>query len=117
MASMNSVKSRSKSTPKPPKVQPSLEEILTRLRASLPDLRARYHIASLGVFGSFVRGEQRKRSDLDILVEFTVSPSLFKLVDLRNELTAQTGVPVDIALKKTLKPRIGRRILAEVIYL
>lgn len=117
MASMNSVKSRSKSTSKPPKVQPSLEEILTRLRANLPDLRERYHIASLGVFGSYVRGEQRKRSDLDILVEFTISPSLFKLADLQNELSAQTGVPVDIALKKTLKPRIGQRILAEVIYL
>lgn len=117
MPNMNSVKARTRSTIKPAKLQPSLEEILTRLRASLPDLRERYHIASLGVFGSFVRGEQRKRSDLDILVEFTVSPSLFKLADLRNELTAQTGMPVDIALKKTLKPRIGRRILAEVIYL
>jgi len=90
---------------------------LTRLRASLPDLRKRYHIASLGVFGSYVRGEQRKRSDLDILVEFSISPSFFKLVDLQNELIAKTGVPVDIALKNTLKPRIGQRILAEVIYL
>jgi uncharacterized protein len=117
MASMNSVKSRSKSTPKPPKVQPSLEEILTRLRANLPDLRERYHIASLGVFGSYVRGEQRKRSDLDILVEFNVTPTLFKLAGLQRELTEISGIKVDLALRRTLKPDLQPYILPEVIYL
>ena len=82
------------------KTQPALDEILVRLRASLPALCARYHIATLGVFGSYVRGEQHKTSDLDILVEFSVTPSLFKLVELQNELTTQTGVQVDLALKR-----------------
>lgn len=99
------------------KTLPGLDEILTCLRASLPGLRARYHIATLGVFGSYVRGEQRETSDLDILVEFSITPSLFKLAALQNELTAQTGVQVDLTLRRTLKPRIGQYILAEVIYL
>ncbi len=94
-----------------------LEELIARLLAKLPDLRARYHIATLGVFGSYVRGEQHQTSDLDILVEFSVTPSLFKLTALQNELTEQAGVQVELTLKRMLKPRIGQHILAEVIYL
>ena len=50
--------------------QRSLDELLARLRAELPDLRERWGVRSLGVFGSYVRGRQRPRSDLDLLVEF-----------------------------------------------
>jgi predicted nucleotidyltransferase len=45
---------------------PALEGLLQRLRTRLPDLATRYGIASLGVFGSYVRGEQDPDSDLDL---------------------------------------------------
>ena len=95
---------------------PTLDEILSKLRGHLPELRCRYAVASLGVFGSYVRGEQRPRSDLDILVEFERAPTLFQLVDLQDELRALAGVKVDLVLKRTLKPAIGSHILSEVIY-
>ena len=88
--------------------------LLTRLRAHLPELAARYHIATLGVFGSYLRGEQRPDSDLDLLVEFLEPPTLFDFVRLENELSALVGIPVDLVMKSALKPAIGRRILEEV---
>jgi predicted nucleotidyltransferase len=87
------------------------------LRKHLPELREQYSVKSLGVFGSYVRGEQKKRSDLDVLVEFEHPPSLFKYIDLENYLSDLVGIKVDLVMKKTLKPAIGQRILAEVVSL
>ena len=95
---------------------PTLDEILDTLRTHLPGLRERYSVRSLGVFGSYVRGEQGARSDLDIQVEFERAPTLFQLVDLQDEISALAGVKVDLVLKRTLKPAIGRHILSEVVY-
>ncbi len=57
-----------------------LDKIQQTLRYHLPELRKRYAIRSLGIFGSYVRGEQRKRSDLDILVEFEIAPTFFQFM-------------------------------------
>ena len=92
----------------------SLEQLLPRLQALLPDLATRYGVTSLGIFGSFLRGEQRPDSDLDLLVEFREPPSLFGFIRLENELSDQLGVNVDLVMKSALKREIGRRILEEV---
>ena len=98
--------------------RPTLEEILNALRAHLPELGERYGITSLGVFGSYVRGEQRSRSDLDILVEFDQRPlTLLQFIALENELSDRLGIRVDLVEKSALKPAIGRRILQEVVTL
>ena len=85
------------------------------LRQHQRSLVERYHIDSLGVFGSYVRNEQHDGSDLDVLVTFTQTPSLFTLVALQDELQDLLGIPVDIVLKGSLKPRIGQQILREVV--
>lgn len=54
--------------------EPTLDEIKARLKAVLPDLRQRYGVSYLGVFGSWTRGEQRAGSDLDLLVDFDRIP-------------------------------------------
>jgi hypothetical protein len=95
--------------------QPNLEEIVRALREHLPELRDRYAASSVGVFGSYVRGEQRPGSDLDILVEFDGVPTLFEFVRLERELSRRLGVPVDLVMKSALKPGIGRYILEEVV--
>jgi len=95
--------------------QPSLEEIRQMLRAHLPELRERYGVRSLGIFGSYVRGEQRRRSDLDVLVEFDRAPTFFEFIDLEDQLGDLLGVKVDLVMKSALKPAIGRHILAEVV--
>lgn len=92
-----------------------LDRHISVLRKHLPELQERYGLRSLGIFGSFVRGGQRKRSDLDVLVEFDRAPTLFGFIDLRDYLTDLLGVKVDLVMKSALKPAIGRHILAEVV--
>jgi predicted nucleotidyltransferase len=85
------------------------------LRKELPHLAEEYHVATLEVFGSYVRHEQRKTSDLDVLVTFSIPPSLFKFARLENYLSDILGVKVDLVMKDSLKPRIGQRILREAV--
>jgi predicted nucleotidyltransferase len=85
------------------------------LREHLPELRERYGVRSLGVFGSYVRGDQEHGSDLDVLVEFDRVPTLFEFVRLERHLSQQLGIPVDLVMKSALKPTIGRYILEEVV--
>jgi len=87
------------------------------LRAQLPELRQRYGVRTLGVFGSYVRGEQGRCSDLDLLVEFEqdAKPGLFGFLELQEELGDLLGVKVDLVMKSALKPGIGQRILVEVV--
>ena len=92
-----------------------LEEIRRRLRAALPTLRAAFHVARLEIFGSYVRGEARPDSDVDVLVTFLKTPNLFEVVELQNTLQEILGVPVDLTLKKVLKPRLKGIILQEAV--
>jgi predicted nucleotidyltransferase len=88
---------------------------IATLRRHRSALAQRYHVESLGVFGSYVRNEQHDGSDLDLLVTFTQTPSLFTLVALQDELCDLLATPVDVVLKASLKPRIGEHILREVV--
>jgi predicted nucleotidyltransferase len=96
-------------------MNPTIERFRDRLREELPSLAARYHVASLGLFGSYLRGTERPDSDLDVLVTFSVTPSLLRLIELENYLGDLLGVKVDLVLREALKPRIGERILREVM--
>lgn len=93
---------------------PSRDAVLIRLREIKPDLTARYHLRSLGLFGSYGRGTPSRRSDIDILVSFTETPTLFAFVRLKRELEHCLGQRVDLVMREALRPSIGRRILAEV---
>jgi predicted nucleotidyltransferase len=95
----------------------TLTEIRQTLGADKPYLASRYGVAELGVFGSYVRGEQRPDSDVDILIELQRPPKigLIGLIELQEYLSDVLGVPVDIAIKSNLRKRIGQRILNEVI--
>jgi predicted nucleotidyltransferase len=92
-----------------------LAQLLALLRQHMPDLETRYRVASLGVFGSYVRNEQQPDSDLDLLVEFHDPPSLFAFIRLENELSDLLGVKVDLVMRSALKPGIGRHVLDETI--
>lgn len=91
-----------------------IKEILTQHRQVL---RKGFKVKQIGVFGSYVRNEQAKSSDTDILVEFTEVPGLFKFIELEDYLSKILGVKVDLVMKSALKPAIGKRILNEVVYL
>ena len=85
------------------------------LREHLPALHKTYGIKSLGLFGSYARGEEREGSDLDLLVEFNLVPDLFEFVALQRHLSELLGVKVDLVMKRALKPYIGERIIQEVV--
>ena len=91
------------------------EEFISTLRKHLPELRERFGVESLGVFGSYVRGEEREGSDLDVLVEFRVVPGLLQFVAPKNHLSDTLNVNVDLVMRRALKPHIGKRVLEEVV--
>jgi predicted nucleotidyltransferase len=93
----------------------SLEEIWHVLQQSMPEIENRYNVKSLGIFGSYVRGDVKRSSDLDILVEFHQAPSLLEFIRMEDDLSSKLDIKVDLVMKKSLKPHIGRRILAEVV--
>ena len=95
--------------------QKQFKNLIHRLRQQMPDLSERYRVNSLGVFGSYVRQEQQSDSDLDLLITFHEPPSLLKFIELENYLTDLLGVKVDLVMQSALKPRIGKRILSEVV--
>jgi predicted nucleotidyltransferase len=93
----------------------SLEKFLKTLRQQTPLLVERYGVETLELFGSYTRGEQRKDSDLDLLVTFREAPTLLGFISLENHLSDLLGVKVDLVMKDSLKPVIGKHILEEVI--
>jgi predicted nucleotidyltransferase len=94
----------------------SLDEIRSVLQAQKPLLAEKYGVKVIGVFGSYVRGEQRQDSDVDILIELErpARISLIGVGELEGHLSDLLGVKVDLAIKKNLRKRIGKRILGEV---
>ncbi len=93
------------------------EEIKGTLAKHKQELRRDFGVKQIGVFGSYVRGEQKKQSDIDLLVEFEEPSNLILLdfIRLENSLSEMLGVKVDLVEKQTLKPRIGKHILEEVV--
>lgn len=93
-----------------------IEELKNQIELLKPVLRERFKVETIGIFGSYVRGEQKRNSDVDILVEFSDPPSLFEFVELEDFLSQNFGVKVDLVMKDSLKPRIKDSILSEAVY-
>ena len=92
------------------------EEIINIIRSSKPILESRFGVMRLGLFGSCVREQQRKRSDIDLLVSFGRDIDLFEFLDLKEFLQERLHHKVDLVMDSALKPAIGQRIRAEVEY-
>jgi len=80
-------------------------------------LKRKFQVKEIGVFGSFLRSEETKKSDIDILVEFEDGITLLSFIEMENYLTDLLGTQVDLVMKSALKPRIGENILKEVVYI
>lgn len=95
----------------------TLKDIKQILQDQKPYLCERYGIIEVRVFGSYVRGEQNRHSDIDILVDFGETPGidLLDLVNLERYFSELLGTNVDVAIKSSLRKRIGQRILSEAI--
>lgn len=98
------------------KTSKPVQEIKKILAAHKQELREKYGVKEIGIFGSYVREENRKISDIDILVEIEMPMGFLKFIRLERYLSELLGAKVDLVTKKALKPYIGQRILTEVIY-
>jgi hypothetical protein len=91
-----------------------IRDILTKNKGIIQE---NYKVKKIGIFGSYVRGEQKEDSDLDIIVDFSEPISLLKLVNFENFLQNITGVKVDVVPEGDIRPELRNNILNEVSYL
>jgi len=91
------------------------KEVIRKLNQKRADLRERYGVKSLALFGSVARDEATPASDVDLLVEFNRPVGLFGLFVLQDYLEGLLGCPVDLGTPDSLKPRIRARVLQEMV--
>jgi len=101
------------------KTTKSIEEIKEILKEHKEEVSRKYKVSEIGILGSFVRGEQKKRSDLDILVEFDEEniPSLLKLIEMERYLQRLLRKKVALVMKSSICPELKDIILKEVVYI
>lgn len=92
------------------------EVILDILKQELPFLKEKFNVKSIGLFGSYVRDEQTKTSDIDLLVEFDAPVGFFKFIELEDYLSDKLGVKIDLVTPDALKPIIKPHIIGEAVY-
>ena len=93
----------------------NLEQISNIISRNKEELKRKYKISRIGIFGSFSRNEATKESDVDILVEFA-EPIGLDFVLLAEELELLLGNKVDLVSSKAVKPRLKKYIEDDLIY-
>jgi hypothetical protein len=93
----------------------SREEILKGLRDHKDDLRSRFSVREIGLFGSYVHNTANEGSDIDLLVELE-EPTFDHYMDLKFFLERMFQHPVDLVLAESVKPRLKPLIAQEVNY-
>ena len=101
--------------PSPPHSRKTLAEIKQILSAQKQIIQEKYHVSELGIFGSYVRGEDTEDSDVDILIDYDEAPTLIELIELEYYLSDLLGLKVDVVTKNSLKPPSKDRILLEAV--
>jgi len=94
---------------------PDRNEILSYLAREKPRFARDYGVSKIGLFGSAARGDQPTVNDVDILVDMN-SPTFDHYMDLKFELENHFGLPVDLVLSDSLKPRLRPRVEREVVF-
>jgi hypothetical protein len=94
----------------------TIAEIRTPLAEHKNEIVEKYRVTEIDIIGSYLREEEKETSDIDILVEFKRPVGMLMFINLKNYLSDLFGVNVGLVMKKALKPRIGQRILSEVVY-
>ncbi len=96
-------------------LQRSLNQVKDQLEALKPTLRKRFKVETIDIFGSYARGEQTEKSDLDILVTYSEMVDLLLVAELRRYLRRKLHIKVDVISKKYLNKYIKDQVLAEAI--
>src|SRR3974390_329499 len=92
-------------------------DIITFLHAHKGEMAERFGVVSLGLFGSYARGEASDDSDIDIAIELTPNrKTLSNFLGIRRYLEQQLGKPVDLGIESTLKPLARETIAKDIIH-
>ena len=92
-----------------------LKQIQSVLASSKAELREMYNVKELGIFGSYARGQQKKSSDVDILVKFNPNATLFDFVGLGNYLEEKLKIKVDVVSERSIRPELKSSIVKDVV--
>ncbi len=92
-----------------------LKELKAELEALKPLIVERYKVETIAIFGSYSRGEQTPKSDLDIVVTFSEPIGVYRFIEVEEFLEEKLGVKVDLVQKGALLPMIKDQILSETI--
>ncbi len=95
----------------------TLNEIKTKISESRDVLRERYGVRVIGIFGSYTRGEQRRRSDVDLLAEIENPISLLELVGAEIYLSELLKMKVDLIPKEDIREELKEKIFSETVHL
>jgi predicted nucleotidyltransferase len=95
----------------------NVRTLIHQLEMVAGEVQRRYRAEILGIFGSYVRGEQHETSDLDVLVRFAPGATLFDLVGLADFLEERLGIRVDIVPVDALREEIRDQVFREAVYL
>ncbi|MEO8210104.1 MAG: nucleotidyltransferase family protein [bacterium] len=95
----------------------TIEFIIRTLALHKSEIFKNYNLKELGIFGSSVRGENHTNSDIDMIVEYNITPDLLKYIELENYIEKILNVKVDLVIKNSIKPELKSDILSETIYL
>ncbi|QSZ68388.1 nucleotidyltransferase [Methanofollis aquaemaris] len=91
-------------------------EVLDILRSLKDELRERYHVERIALFGSYAREEQREGSDIDVLVAFDAGADLFDFVGLSQYLEEKLGRSVDVVPETALRPEIRNQVTRDLLF-
>jgi predicted nucleotidyltransferase len=94
----------------------TLNEIKKIILKHKKELKEKYKVKTIGIFGSYARGEQKETSDIDILVEFYETPSLLDFIGLEQYLSDLLNIKVDLVSSKSIHPLIKDYIMEDVVY-
>jgi len=95
----------------------NINEIKEKLKIDENRIKEVFHVKEIGIFGSYVKGEQKDRSDIDLLVVFEKGhKDFFNYMKLRGHLEELLDSKVDLVIKDAVKERLKERILNEVVY-
>ena len=95
----------------------TLDEIQSIIRSHQDEHHNRYKARVVGIFGSYVRGEQKADSDLDVLAVFDLNASLFDLGGAQVMLSELLGMKVDLIPREDLRPELKESIESETVEL
>lgn len=95
-----------------------LDMLLMRIEKLKPVLRDKYGVKEIAIFGSTVRKEAKKRSDIDILIDFDNPEkiTLLDFIEIKNLMSKELGKKVDLVMKSGLKPSLKNQIFSEALF-